>query len=169
MVRPYSPLAIANEFIARCPHGNGIEHMKLQKLVYCANGWWLVFYPAAPLVNEAPQVWKFGPVFPSLYRVLKVYGSSAIKYAQSRSPFDAPDRVDEADEETLKLIQWTWRRYGHLSSFALSDMTHKEGTAWRRMAVEHNFRVPEGLDIPWGYIAQEFRRIYESESERHPA
>jgi uncharacterized phage-associated protein len=69
---PYSPLALANEFIVRFKPGEGIEHMKLQKLVYCANGWWLVFNPNQPLVNKAPEVWKFGPVFPSLYHVMKV-------------------------------------------------------------------------------------------------
>jgi uncharacterized phage-associated protein len=166
MAVPYTPLAIANEFIARCPHSDGIEHMKLQKLVYCANGWSLAFHIDAPLVDEPPEVWKFGPVFPTLYRALKVFGRSPIKYAQSRSPFERPDRVDEADEETLTLIRWTWDRYGHLSSFALSDMTHRPGTAWHRLASEHSFLVPNGLDIPNNYIAEEFRGIYESESRQ---
>lgn len=168
MPRPYPPLAIANEFIARCRHHDGIEHIKLQKLVYYANGWWLAFHPE-PLVDELPEVWKYGPVFPSLYQVLKVYGRSPIKYAQSRSPFHEPDRVDEGDEETMNLIHWTWRRYGHLSSFALSDMTRKVGTAWHRLAAEHNFMVPEGLDIPMVYIAEEFRGIFERETKRQPA
>lgn len=159
---PYSPLAIANEFVAR--HSKieaGIEHMKLQKLVYCANGWWLLFNPERPLVDEAPEVWKFGPVFPSLYRVLKVYGRSQISLIQSRSPFEPPERVDENDPDTINLIDWTWQRYGHLSSFALSDMTHKQGTAWRRLAEEQDFRVPEGLDIPPAYIVDEFKRIHD--------
>lgn len=164
MPTPYSPLAIANEFIARFEQEHGIEHMKLQKLVYCANGWWLAFHDDRPLLNESPQVWKFGPVFPSLYHVMKVYGRTPIKTIQSRGPFDHPDRVDDGDAETLQLIDWTWRRYGHLSSFDLSDMTHREGTAWRKVAVEYDFDVPFGLDIPREYMAQEFRGIYESES-----
>lgn len=166
MPRPYSPLAVANEFITRFEHGIGIEHMKLQKLVYCANGWWLVARPNELFLDEQPEVWKFGPVFPSLYQVLKVYGRSPIKTAQSRGPFELPDSVDENDDQVHRLVEWTWRRYGHLSSFALSEMTHREGTAWRRLAAEHDFEVPFGLDIPNRYIEQEFRGIYERESER---
>ena len=168
MPLPYPPLAIANEFIALCQSDNGIEHMKLQKLVYCANGWWLSFNPTTPMVNELPEVWKFGPVFPSLYRVLKVYGRAPIGVVQSSSPFEPETRVEKSDEKLLNLIQWTWRRYGHLSSFALSDMTHKTGTAWHKMASEYNFSVPEGLDIPMEYIIEEFRGIY-SEPSRRPA
>ena len=168
MPLPYPPLAIANEFIALCQNDNGIEHMKLQKLVYCANGWWLSFNPTTPMVNELPEVWKFGPVFPSLYRVLKVYGRAPIGVVQSSSPFEPETRVEKSDEKLLNLIQWTWRRYGHLSSFALSDMTHKTGTAWHKMASECNFSVPEGLDIPMEYIIEEFRGIY-SEPSRRPA
>jgi len=160
---PYSPLAIANEFVARHAQDDGIEHMKLQKLVYCANGWWLVSHSDHPLVSELPEVWKYGPVFPSLYSVLKVFGRAPITMVQSRGPFDTPDRVDEDDEETLTLVEWVWGRYGHLSSFALSDMTHKKGTAWERLASEHSFLVPEGLDIPSSYIRDEFKGIYDRE------
>lgn len=165
MPLPYTPLAIANEFIAR--HGAsaaGIEHMKLQKLVYCANGWWLLFNPETSLTDDAPEVWKFGPVFPSLYTVLKVYGRTPISLIQSRSPFEPPDRVDADDPDTINLIDWTWQRYGHLSSFALSDLTHKQGTSWRRLAEESNFRVPQGLDIPPAYIVDEFRRIHDRDA-----
>lgn len=167
---PYSPLSIANEFIARFQLGVGIEHMKLQKLVYCSHGWWLAFNAnQPPLVDEPPEVWKFGPVFPSLYRVLRVYGRAPIKHVQSRSPFERPDRVDENDDSVHKLINWIWGRYGHLSSFALSDMTHKPGTAWHRLASEHEFLVPEGLDIPNEYIANEFRGASDIELQRRPA
>jgi uncharacterized phage-associated protein len=163
---PYSPLALANEFIARFKPGEGIEHMKLQKLVYCANGWWLVFNPDRPLVNEAPEVWKFGPVFPSLYHVMKVYGRAPVKTMQSISPFARPDRVSENDADAFNVIDWTWRRYGHMSSFGLSEMTHREGTAWRRAAADYNFIVPEGFDIPLAYIVDEFKKVYDSESKR---
>jgi uncharacterized phage-associated protein len=156
---PYTPLAIANQFIRIQP----CDHMKLQKLVYCANGWWLA-YDQPPLVTERPQVWKFGPVFPSLYRVLKVYGGDAIARPQSIGPFVDPDDVDQSDDRTRGLIKWVWNRYGHLSGFALSDMTHKPGTAWYRVAKEHNFIVSEGLEIPNEYIAAEFKEVLARES-----
>jgi hypothetical protein len=69
MPRPYRPLALANEFIVMSA-SRGAEHMKLQKLVYFAYGWWLTGH-SDRITTEPPQVWKFGPVFESLYHELR--------------------------------------------------------------------------------------------------
>ena len=160
MPAPYRPLVIANEFISR--FGNeGIEHMKLQKLVYCAYGWWLASrgLEGVRLTSEGPQVWTYGPVFKSLYRNLKVFGRSEITEPQSDGPFTAVGRVDDDDLEVIQLIEWVWGRYGHLSGFALSDMTHKKGTPWHRVASEHGFVVPLNTPIPDKYIYEEFKML----------
>ena len=41
MPRPYRPLAIANSLITAFGYVDVVDHMKLQKLVYLAHGWWL--------------------------------------------------------------------------------------------------------------------------------
>lgn len=81
MAVPYASLAIANLAIANTlieTHGKtaAIEHMKLQKLVCYAWGWWLASYGLASprLTVKDPAIWKHGPVFSSLYAVLKVFG-----------------------------------------------------------------------------------------------
>ncbi len=163
MPAPYTPLAVANFFIDQFGGTSGIEHMKLQKLVYCAHGWWLAQEGNVALVNEKPEVWKFGPVFPGLYSVLKIFGREPIVSPQSKGPFEEPEIIDPLDQNTARLLEWVWRRYGHLSSFALSDLTHKPGTPWHRLATEHSFLVPQGLGIPDSYIAQEFRDLYGAE------
>jgi uncharacterized phage-associated protein len=152
---PYSPLAAANFFLAEFAGSRGIEHMKLQKLVYCAHGWWLTAYDYS-FLNERPQIWKHGPVFNSLYHVLKPFGGMPIYHPQSVSPFEAPPTIDRDDHNVRNLLAWVWQRYGHLSSFALSDMTHRPGTAWSRVAEERKFSVPKGLEIPDAYIREEF-------------
>lgn len=162
MPRPYTPLAAANYFISTFGLESGIEHMKLQKLLYNADGWWLAFHED-PLLNERPQVWRHGPVFNGLYHVLKPFGRMPIQHPQSAGPFEPAPTIDEDDEITKQVLNWIWNRYGHLSSFALSDMTHKAGTSWQRTAKEYNFSVPLGLEIPDSYIRDEFRRIYEQE------
>lgn len=158
---PYSPLAIANTFISEFGRDNGIEHMKLQKLVYCSYGWWLAVrgLNGDRLTTEGPEIWRHGPVFYSLYHVMKIYGRKPIHEAQSVGPFVQPDRIDDEDHEVLSLVRWIWGRYGHLSSFALSDMTHKPGTPWHRVAQERNFRVPFNTEIPDEYIHQEFSNL----------
>jgi len=160
---PYSPLAIANEFIDRHGRPYGVEHMKLQKLVYCAYGWWLGHYglEGVRLTGERPQIWKFGPVFPSLYRALRLFGRRGIDAPQSALPFGDPERVDKEDVEVFALIDWVWDRYGQMSSFSLSDMTHRPGTPWHRVASEHNFQIPQHTPIPDEYIYEEFCRPIE--------
>lgn len=151
---PFTPLAVANAFIERHGNGNFIDHMKLQKLTYYAHGWWLA-YEADPLLNEAPQVWKFGPVFSSLYRVLAPFGSRAITTPQSASPFSPPPSVD--DEKVLGLIDWVWNRYGSFSSLRLSEKTHEPGTPWRELAERNNYNVPKHFQIPNELIAAHFK------------
>jgi len=163
MTRPYTPLAAANYFISSFGKDNGIEHMKLQKLVYNSYGWWIATFRDDPLLDERPQVWKFGPVFNSLYHVLKPFGRLPILAPVSPGPFDYPPSIDDDDDNTKELLDWVWNRYGHLSGFALSDMTHRKGTSWQRTAEERNFSVPFGLEIPDDYIAEEFQRIYDEE------
>ena len=140
---PYSPLAIANGFVARFADKNGVEHMKLQKLVYFSYGWWLWSkgLDGERLTAERPEVWRYGPVFPNLYNVLKIFGRRSILEPQSAGPFDRPDEIDDDDDRIHALLRWVWSRYGHLSSFALSDMTHKPGTPWHRMATENDFCI----------------------------
>jgi uncharacterized phage-associated protein len=165
MPRPYTPLALANYFIQRHGEDGRLEHMKLQKLVYCSLGWWLTDPPQGPdLLRELPQVWEHGPVFPSLYRVLKPFGRTYIEAPQSARPFTPPPAIEEADQDAHALLDWIWGRYGHLSGYALSAMTHKPGTAWRLLAEQHDFEVPENLAIPSEMIRAEFEAIVEAES-----
>lgn len=165
MSRPYAPLALANQFIklASADHGPGAEHMKLQKLVYCAHGWWLVFQDT-PIVSEEPEVWRHGPVFDSLYHVLKPFGHRPIATVQSPGPFEEAPLINDADADAHSVVKWTWRRYGQLSSFDLSAMTHKVDTPWHRVAKAHNFRVPRHTPIPADYIRDEFQAIYQKEA-----
>ena len=158
---PYTPLAIANNFLEQFGKENGIEHMKLQKLVYCSYGWWLAVHGLnnARLTTEGPEIWKHGPVFDSLYHALKVFGRKSITSPQSTNPFQEPENVDSDDEHVRALIGWIWGRYGHLSGFALSDMTHKPGTPWHRVASENNFSVAFNTEIPDQYIFEEFTEL----------
>ncbi len=124
---PYTPLAVANNFLDRFGRDGGIEHMKLQKLVYFSYGIWLATRNESPLTSEGPEVWKYGPVFNSLFQALKVFGREKITEPQSLDPFEKPENIAHDEDGVLNFINWVWGRYGHLSGFALSDMTHQNG------------------------------------------
>ena len=164
----YTPLAIANTFIlfdktTKSP--KGIEHLKIQKLVYFAYGWWLACYGLnnKRLIKEAPQVWKYGPIFSSLYATLRNFGRIPITELQTIQPFATTDLVKKEDANSYKLIKWVWERYGHLNSYTLSDMAHNPNTSWYKTAMQHDFLVPYNFPIDDKYIYQEFEKILENE------
>jgi uncharacterized phage-associated protein len=156
MPKPYRPIVLANAFILRALP-DGAEHMKLQKLVYYAHGWWLRYH-ADSIISEAPQVWQFGPVFQSLYHALKHHGRSAITGLQNDVPFGLPPEIDDTDADARQLVAFVWSRYGGLSSFELSNRTHAPGSAWHAVAEEHNWSVPHGTPIPVRAVKQEIER-----------
>ena len=121
--------------------------MKLQKLTYYAYGWWLAYHPE-PILDEAPQVWKHGPVFDSLYHALKHNGNEPICFAESSSPIEQPPFIDDEDGEVNNLIDWIWSKYGPYGSLYLSELTHKKGTPWQTTAERLHYRIPFGHSIP---------------------
>lgn len=152
----YTPLALANTFLKRYGDEGGIEHMKLQKLCFYAYGWWLVDHEK-PLLTEGPEVWKFGPVFSSLYSVFSAYGRQPIS-APKKLAFGTTKVIKSDDGEALDLIDMVWERYGERSSFDLSNETHKEGTPWQVEAARHGYKVPMNHRIPDKLIKQYFVR-----------
>src|SRR5947209_5672014 len=76
---PFPAKAVANEFLSVAQQeGRGISPLKLQKLIYFANGWHLALRND-PLVNERFEAWQYGPVLRDLYLEFKLYGSKPIQ------------------------------------------------------------------------------------------
>lgn len=155
---PLPALNVANELLTL--HGD-VSHMKLQKLLYYANGWWLAT-EGAPLLNEPPEVWRFGPVFRWLYSSLSRFGHSNIGGPVPVGPFgggECPVLEGQADADRVRrLLEWVWQEYGGKSAIQLSEDTHAPGTPWRQIAERHNFRVPQSTPIPakldWEYFSK---------------
>lgn len=153
----YPSHQIANEILAS--HGE-VSHMKLQKLLYYANGWWLAT-TGHRLLNENPQVWRYGPVFGWLYRTLSRFGHSAIGGPVKGNPFaDNAERLPDNDEaeRVRKLLDWIWIEHGPKTAIQLSEETHAPGTPWRQIAEKYNFKVPFEVEISperdWAFFAK---------------
>lgn len=144
----YPPIQVANKFLADHPEA-GIDHLQLQKLLYFANGWWLAMEDE-DLLSERPQVWRFGPVYRSIYRIFSRYAWQPIASPEPKTPFtDEPNLPTPADPQGFdKFMNWIWNEYGHLSGTTLSEMTHASGTPWREIAEECKFEVPRNTTIP---------------------
>lgn len=153
----YPSIQVANELLSS--HGD-VSHMKLQKLLYYANGWWLAT-TGEPLLNEEPQVWRYGPVYQYLYRTLSRFGHQSIGGPVKGSPFvNEPERLSDGEEEgrVRQLLDWIWDEHGAKSAMQLSDETHAPGTPWRQIAEKYNFKVPFDVDISpdrdWAFFAR---------------
>ena len=169
MTIQYLPLAIANYFIEQSVETGGVAHLKLQKLVYCAHGWWLqrpikAGEKRTPLVSEVPQAWSYGPVFSSLYHIFKVHGRAPMKEQQRALPDE--DVLTVKDEETRAFLSWVWKRYIDISGGVLADLTHRKGTPWYEISKKYGGarKIPPSVDIPIEAVRKEFMALADSVS-----
>ena len=132
---PYLPAHVANTFLYRAS-ADGISDMsplKMQKLVYCLNGWHLATR-AAPVVGELFEAWPYGPVLSSLYHEFKKFGANPIQaYASEIDPRTGqyrPLMVTPDDKSFFAIFDPVWNRYKNKSGLELSALTHAPGTPW---------------------------------------
>lgn len=150
---PYSAKVIANCFLGLgARDGVPIDPLKLQKLVYLAHGWSLVFLKR-PLISETIEAWRYGPVVPALYREFKKFGASPITANwQENGNGVAPD------EQTKSLLEAVWEKYKDISSIQLSVLTHEPSSAWDLVLRGGEVSPWGGPAIPNGLILDEFIR-----------
>lgn len=148
----HNATSIANFFIRKgIEDGKPVDQMKVQKLVYFAHGWYLAI-TNQPLLNEAVEAWRFGPVIPSLYHILKHSGNQAIT-ATIRGKELAPD---DTDSELNAYLSAIWNLYSPFTGIQLSNMTHEEETPWAKISREFNNQIPADKEIENEVIKQYF-------------
>ncbi len=90
--------------------------MKLQKLVYYAQAWSLV-WDEAPLFTEPIEAWVNGPVVPALYKLHRT------EYDVAEWPHGDAAQLTTTQQET---VDGVLRYYADKASQWLSDLTHME-------------------------------------------
>lgn len=149
----YNATSIANFFIRKgIEERRPVDQMKVQKLVYFAHGWYLAI-TSKPLLNEAIEAWRFGPVIPSLYHSLKFSGNQAIT-SSIESQVDST--IDEDESEIQEYLNCIWNLYSPFTGIQLSNMTHEEETPWAKIAKTFNNQIPADKDIDNEVIKQYF-------------
>lgn len=111
-------LTLANEDV-----GDSISNLKLQKLVYYAQGFSLALRDKA-LFDETIEAWAYGPAIRALYHKYKDNGANAI---------DKPENVDftKYDDDVKSLLNQVYQEYGQFSAWKLREMSHEE-EPWAR-------------------------------------
>lgn len=97
--------------------GDVVTNLKLQKLVYYAQGFHMAIN-GQPLFEDDLEAWEHGPVVPDLYHKFKRFKSSQVEV----------DDMGEINvsEKQMKLIADINNVYGQFSAWKLRDMTHNE-------------------------------------------
>ncbi|XEG74007.1 DUF4065 domain-containing protein [Pseudomonas sp. abacavir_1] len=118
---------VAEYFLLLEGEGGEISNLKLQKLVYYAQGFSLALL-GEPLFDEPVEAWMHGPVVPELYRRFSGFGANPIPPANDFDP-----TVLSRDQR--RLIEEVFDVYGQYSAWKLRQLTHEEDP-WRDNYVE---------------------------------
>ncbi len=112
---------VADYFLAQMSDESGdtISPLKLQKLVYYAQGFHLACNDKAPLFPEAIEAWDHGPVAPVLYRRFREVGGGGI-------PKPEEVNFDDYSEGQRALLDQVYEIFGQFSAWKLANMTHEE-------------------------------------------
>jgi len=94
-----------------------ITNLKLQKLLYYAQGCYMAKY-GKPLFNDDFLAWAHGPVIKSIYDKYKSNGASGIVYDE--------DYKCNLDDETIDFLKKIDNYFGQYTAWKLRDMTHQE-------------------------------------------
>lgn len=171
---PFEAIAIANKLLdIAWEQEEALNPLKLQKLVYFANGWALAL-TEQPLIRERVEAWKYGPVVNDLYHALKEHGARDVSEAisvwrvasglpPSRSTIHAvTPKLDnqgcslEQQAYAEKLLKRIWTVYGKYSGVVLSNATHEPGSPW-----DITWKAANGAKhavIPDDLIRDDFKR-----------
>ncbi|MCI5892103.1 MAG: DUF4065 domain-containing protein [Clostridiales bacterium] len=119
----YSAIDIANWFLSENRRrmveedSDYITHLKLQKLLYYAQGCYLAI-KNKPLFKENILAWAHGPVVYEVYQEFKQYGSNPIEFLD--------DYNNNIDIETQGILKEVFDTFGQYSAWKLRQMTHEE-------------------------------------------
>lgn len=103
--------------------GDIISNMKLQKLLYYAQGLYLAKY-GEPLFEDEIEAWDYGPVVKSVYHDYKSFGAGAIFIPLA-------DRGKGLSKRVRKLLSAVYIALGQYSASKLMHMTHSEAP-WKQ-------------------------------------
>lgn len=102
-------------------HGDCLTNLKLQKLLYYAQAWYLALYDE-PLFDQEIEAWVHGPVVPTVYHRFSNYKADPI-------PVDSIPKA-RLSKKVQGHLEEILRVFGGFSAYQLEKLTHQEAP-WR--------------------------------------
>lgn len=115
--KPIGAKAVARWFVNHADRdaGEAITQLKLQKLVYYADAWFLANFDKS-LIEEDFEAWAHGPVVRSLYA----------KYRNKRWEALPPEAGPGVPQDVESYLEAVFDEYGQYGAKKLEKMTHSE-------------------------------------------
>lgn len=111
---------IADYFVAKNNKEKiGLTNKKLQKLLYYAQAWNLVFN-GKRLFTDDIQAWVHGPAVPAVYEAFKSNGSADITFSVDENEFK------ELTSKEKDILDGVWAVYGKYDADYLEELSHSE-------------------------------------------
>lgn len=118
-------LAVANAFIQLANEKHeSITNMKLQKLVYFAQGFHVATKDGQSLFDDPIEAWQYGPVIPQLYHKFKLYFAGRIPESH---PFQT---IEALSDDEMNTVRWVYDNLGQYTAIQLSNFSHADDSPW---------------------------------------
>lgn len=124
----------------------GISNLKLQKLLYFVQAYFLCFSPQKqPCFEEKIEAWDFGPVVPEAYHEYKHYGSGnipeIISYFENTNDSFWKIRSRKVNKNSIsnddkELIDQVVDKFSESSAIELVELTHDQAP-WKNAYVPY--------------------------------
>ncbi len=99
--------------------GKSIGNFKMQKLLYYAQGWYIVFNKKK-LFDDEFEAWVRGPTIKRLYNLFREVTE------RNRNPIPVPSDRPKISKHVRKFLKEIWKTFGDFEAFELETMTHSE-------------------------------------------
>ena len=169
---PASAASVGNFFLEqgwRDHAAPAIDQMKLQKLLFYAQAWFLA-YNGTPLFAEDVEAWPWGPVIRPIYYQTKDCGKAPIskRLTELRYDRDSPLKsrfveTDVTDPAITDFLQRIWDVHKPYSGVQLSNSTHADGEPWT--IIKEQYRTLDAKPvIPTDLIAAVYKAKMSAEA-----
>ena len=128
--------------------GDLITNLKMQKLLYYAQAWYLVNFDK-PLFDDQILAWNFGPVVKSVYDVYKEFRHTPIIFEE-----DFEENIKQFNKYDLRFLDEFYDQFSCYSAHDLINLSHNEAP-WKKA----HKTASQAIDI--GSMKDFYTKLYE--------
>lgn len=126
----------------------GITHLKLQKLLYYAQGVYLAL-ENEKLFNEPLEAWEHGPVVRNVYDTYCVFGRNQIIIPATEENNEIVRKIEE-DSKVKEILELVYNNFAIYTAWQLREMSHIKDGPWDK--------TPKNQEIDIEMIKEFFKK-----------